>query len=67
MLEEEMREILAWLKPIDQSAIHRLIFETRQPDTGEWLLESDVIHNWEADGEKFIWLHGSGMCWRVWF
>jgi hypothetical protein len=34
----------------------------RQPDTGLWLLESEVYSKWKSNGSSFVWLYGIPGC-----
>ncbi|KAF5572617.1 ankyrin repeat [Fusarium pseudoanthophilum] len=43
---EQEERILKWLSPIDYEAQHFDFLERRQPETGEWLLNSVKYQNW---------------------
>ncbi|KAK0644310.1 ankyrin repeat-containing domain protein [Cercophora newfieldiana] len=60
--ERDRRELLGWLcHSVDTSINHNLAVEKREPETGDWFLESDQFSHWVRSAD-FIWLHGIPGC-----
>ncbi|KAJ5666742.1 hypothetical protein N7462_011151 [Penicillium macrosclerotiorum] len=56
--EEEMREIIRWLSPLDFEAKHQDIFARHQEGTGQWLLDDDRFVGWERGQSRILWCPG---------
>lgn len=61
ILATKLVEIRQWLSAPDPSINYQKALSLRQPNTGQWLLESDVFRRWTADAST-IWLHGIPGC-----
>jgi hypothetical protein len=49
---QECRTIADWLTPINYSPQHSDYFKSRQPGTGQWLLDSPEFHAWLKTEEQ---------------
>jgi hypothetical protein len=56
--DEEMREIIQWLSPLNFTTKHQDIFSKHQEGTGQWLLDDKKFAQWEAGESRLIWCPG---------
>ncbi|KAJ7814599.1 hypothetical protein B0H14DRAFT_2375859 [Mycena olivaceomarginata] len=54
----ERDKIIEWYSPLNFFQRQADILNTRQPGTGEWLLESDLIKEWKSVAGKRVWCRG---------
>ena len=57
-LAQENQRIVAWLSPLDFSAIQMDYFSRWEDGTGEWLLEKDEFNAWLRGTVRTIWCCG---------
>jgi hypothetical protein len=55
---QECRIIADWLTPIDYGPQHSDYFKSRQPGTGQWLLDSPKFHAWLETDEQTVFCPG---------
>ncbi|KAF9890746.1 hypothetical protein FE257_005614 [Aspergillus nanangensis] len=55
---EEMREIIRWLSPLNFAAKHLDVFARHQEGTGQWLLNDDRFVEWERGSSQIMWCPG---------
>lgn len=61
-LETRSEKIVQWLAAPDPSSNHNKACQTKQQQTGRWLLQNlDYIH-WKDRRASFLWLHGIPGC-----
>ncbi|KAJ4135293.1 hypothetical protein NW768_004915 [Fusarium equiseti] len=62
-LREEER-YLNWLTPIDHGIKHRDVLRRRQAKTGQWIVESEIFHEWQYSTDPasllFVGMPGAG-------
>lgn len=58
MGQEEEKQILDWLRPIDYGLLHSDYYKRLQPGTGEWLLERKEFQDWITGSNKTLFCHG---------
>ncbi|KAJ7474907.1 ankyrin repeat-containing domain protein [Mycena latifolia] len=51
-------EIIEWFSPLNFFPRQADIFSTRQPGTGEWLLNEQQFQAWKSDQGKILWCPG---------
>jgi len=56
------RRITDWLSPADPGTNHASARERYEPETGEWLLQSDQYSAWKDGDIKHLWLYGKPGC-----
>jgi hypothetical protein len=56
--DEETREIVRWLSPLNFWLKHTDVFEAKAAGTGQWLLDDPVFREWANGNEKTIWCRG---------
>jgi Cdc6-like AAA superfamily ATPase len=56
--EQEQRNILNWLTPIDYAPQQNDIFSRRQVGTGQWLLNSDKFKTWVETSKQTLFCRG---------
>jgi hypothetical protein len=56
--DEEHREILDWLTPVDYGPQQSDYIKRRQPRTGQWLLDSVEFQMWLGTGKKTLFCPG---------
>ena len=61
-LDERNERILQWLAAPDPSSNHNKACQTKQRETGRWLIESANYINWTTQQSSFLWLHGIPGC-----
>ena len=61
-LEQRINQILQWLAAPDPSSNHNKACQTKQRETGRWLIESLIYINWKRQRASFLWLHGIPGC-----
>ncbi|KAJ7080062.1 hypothetical protein C8R44DRAFT_908945, partial [Mycena epipterygia] len=54
----ERDRIIEWYSPLNFFLRQADIFNSRQPGTGQWLLEHDLFKNWKWGTNNRIWLRG---------
>ena len=54
--------IVKWLAIADPHSNLHAACQQHLPGTGQWLLEGDELHRWEAGDEPHLWLHALGKC-----
>ncbi|KAJ7852035.1 hypothetical protein B0H14DRAFT_813177 [Mycena olivaceomarginata] len=54
----EREKIIEWYSPLNFFQRQADILNTRQPGTGEWLLENDLIKEWKSVAGKRVWCRG---------
>ncbi|KAH7317216.1 hypothetical protein BKA65DRAFT_356795, partial [Rhexocercosporidium sp. MPI-PUGE-AT-0058] len=57
-VSQECRTIVDWLTPIDYGPQHSDYFKSRQPGTGQWLLDSPEFHAWLGTDEQTLFCPG---------
>ncbi|KFY03640.1 hypothetical protein V490_00108, partial [Pseudogymnoascus sp. VKM F-3557] len=62
MKDTKLVEIRRWLSPPDPLINYQRAIKLRQPNTGLWLLESEVYSKWKSNGSSFAWLYGIPGC-----
>ncbi|KAF4627318.1 hypothetical protein G7Y89_g10840 [Cudoniella acicularis] len=55
---EEFREIIRWLSPLNFDARHRDIFSKYQEGTGQWLLDDQKFLDWQTSQSRLLWCDG---------
>ena len=56
--ERLTENIASWLPAPDPSTNLAAASNKRQPDTGKWLLTSEIFLNWKKAACSFLWLYG---------
>ena len=51
-------DLRTWLNAPDAFDDHNLAIAKKHPGTGVWLVKSDNISNWMAEGNSMMWLNG---------
>ena len=54
--------IKTWLDPPDTSTEYNAAKEKRYPQTGDWLINSDIFSKWVLGSSRYLWLHGHSGC-----
>ncbi|KAJ7118114.1 hypothetical protein C8R44DRAFT_189953, partial [Mycena epipterygia] len=54
----ERDQIIEWYSPLNFFLRQADIFNSRQPGTGQWLLEHDAFKKWKDGSGNMIWCHG---------
>ncbi|PKK46147.1 hypothetical protein CI102_8363, partial [Trichoderma harzianum] len=57
-LDQELQAIIDWITPIDYSSQQNDFIESRQPGTGEWLLNSKEFQNWINQKKQTLFCPG---------
>jgi len=55
---QECRTIADWLTPVDYGPQHSDYFKSRQPGTGQWLLDSPKFHAWLETDKQTLFCPG---------
>jgi hypothetical protein len=50
--------VLKWYKSCDPEQNHQQSRERHDPDTGNWIIESEEFQSWLTQNGKSLWLHG---------
>ncbi|KAJ6557518.1 hypothetical protein B0H19DRAFT_1261131 [Mycena capillaripes] len=58
MESAERKKIIHWLSPINFFLRQADVFQSREPDTGGWLLVDPRFQEWEAGQGRSLWCHG---------
>ncbi|KAH8823509.1 hypothetical protein DL96DRAFT_1617793 [Flagelloscypha sp. PMI_526] len=53
------REVIGWLKPVDQTGKLRSNIEIRGLDTCQWFVNHFVFHEWSVGQGGLLWFHGA--------
>ncbi|KAL6826777.1 ankyrin repeat-containing domain protein [Trichoderma sp. SZMC 28015] len=56
--EQEEKQILDWLTPIDYGLLHSDYHKRLQPGTGEWFLERKEFQDWITDSNNTLFCYG---------
>ncbi|KAG8527048.1 uncharacterized protein KY384_008477 [Bacidia gigantensis] len=56
--DDEMREIIQWLSPLNFATRHQDIFSKHQEGTGQWFLDDDKFVQWKTGNSRLIWCPG---------
>ncbi|PBK84378.1 hypothetical protein ARMGADRAFT_1000330 [Armillaria gallica] len=56
--DKRIRNVIAWLKPLDPSTKQQLTSQLRQPQTCGWLPSHRQFTSWFSSG-SFLWLNGT--------
>ncbi|KAF7344146.1 Ankyrin [Mycena venus] len=57
--DAEMRDkIIRWYSPLNFFLRQGQIYSTRQPGTGQWLLDDTKFRAWESGTGNILWCHG---------
>jgi hypothetical protein len=56
--DQELRDILAWLSPLDFAAKHDAIRSRHEQGTCQWLLDSAAFKDWENATTRLLWCPG---------
>ncbi|KAJ7453109.1 hypothetical protein FB451DRAFT_1565664 [Mycena latifolia] len=54
----ERDKIIEWLSPLNFFLRQADIFSTRQPGTGEWLLNDELFKKWKSGAGNTLWCRG---------
>ncbi|KAJ7088352.1 hypothetical protein C8R44DRAFT_751918 [Mycena epipterygia] len=54
----ERDQIIEWYSPLNFFLRQADIFNSRQPGTGQWLLEHDLFKEWKSGTDNVIWCRG---------
>ncbi|KAJ7118107.1 ankyrin repeat-containing domain protein [Mycena epipterygia] len=54
----ERDQIIEWYSPLNFFLRQADIFNSRQPGTGQWLLEHDTFKKWKSGSGNMIWCRG---------
>ncbi|SRR6266536_3720905 len=57
-VSEQRQKILHWLKGADPTTNHNAAQRSREPNTGEWLIQSEAFQAWMSAQGELLWLHG---------
>ncbi|KAJ7080052.1 hypothetical protein C8R44DRAFT_824503, partial [Mycena epipterygia] len=58
----ERDQIIEWYSPLNFFLRQADIFNSRQPGTGQWLLEHDLFKKWKSWTINNIWCRGMRTC-----
>lgn len=58
----KFRSIVSWLNPPDPWTNHHSARELREPDSGNWLLESATYQSWKFASNSLMWTYGKAGC-----
>jgi hypothetical protein len=61
-LSYEQDNVIRWLQYTNPSTNHNAACGLHEPETGNWLLQSDDFTTWKRESKKFLWLHGIPGC-----
>lgn len=61
-MDQRNEQISQWLAAPDVSSNHNKACQTKQRETGLWLLDSSTYINWKNQRASFLWLHGIPGC-----
>ncbi len=61
-IDERRKQIFQWLAAPEPSPNHMKACQTRQQETGRWLLESSKYIAWKNQRASFLWVHGIPGC-----
>jgi hypothetical protein len=61
----EKLQILQWLAPSDQWQAHTAAVKSRDPDTGLWFLDGDLLKQWLEESASLLWIYGGGQFSRL--
>lgn len=53
-----MHDVLTWLNAPDPFSNHSQACEAKQPETGNWFLNSSDYRDWKIQSGSTLWLHG---------
>lgn len=55
---QELRDILAWLSPLDFASKHDAIYSKHEHGTCQWLLDDAAFRGWENATARLLWCPG---------
>lgn len=58
LVDQEDRDVVAWLSPLNFSAKQNDVAGRRHEGTGKWFLEADLFKAWLDGTEKALWCPG---------
>lgn len=58
MLDKERWEICQWLQCTDPSPLHYRHRYTQEPETGKWVLRTEIWNNWLSGKQRSLWIYG---------
>ncbi|KAL6832323.1 ankyrin repeat-containing domain protein [Trichoderma camerunense] len=58
MVEQEEKQILDWLTPIDYGLLHSDYYKRLQPGTGRWFLEREEFQDWITGSNNTLFCYG---------
>ena len=58
----QFRKIADWLSPPDPWTNHESARRRHEPQTGDWLLQSDQYWAWKRGSIRHLWVHGKTGC-----
>lgn len=63
LLAAQRREsLIGWLSPPDPWTNHNSARQRHEPETGTWLLQSDLYQKWKTGAIDHIWTYGKAGC-----
>jgi hypothetical protein len=55
---EEREKVLTWLRCVDPTVKHLSSRQQHQPDSNQWIIESESFKAWRDNAGYTLWLHG---------
>lgn len=62
LTDERKQQVLGWLSRTDPSSNHNEARKKHEPETGDWLLQSEAYNKWKTSSSSMLWLYGKGGC-----
>lgn len=59
---DQFRKIVDWISPPDPWTNHASARRHHEPQTGDWLLQSDQYKRWRGGQARHLWLYGKAGC-----
>lgn len=59
---DRWRKMVNWLSPPDPWTNHNAALQRHEPNTGDWLLQSDQYQRWKLADLRHLWLYGKAGC-----
>lgn len=56
--EQQRKEIIDWISPLNFAAKQKEVLNTRQEGTGKWLLEHPLFQEWMQGTHNILFLPG---------
>ncbi|KAJ9660146.1 hypothetical protein H2201_007053 [Coniosporium apollinis] len=60
--DERKQQVLGWLSRTDPSSNHNEARKKHEPETGDWLLQSEAYNKWKTSSSSMLWLYGKAGC-----